>query len=136
MKTSILQNLGHFLKKWQILGICSLFLFRHIFIFFGTFSQWQRLTALQSCKKIKIGGPFVNWEKNCKGQFCFKPNYFVNPSFLKIDHPGDPISNRSKPIRVLTRTNPSCSDEHLPLGYLLRNFQQNRSNFFSAHPPP
>ena len=43
-------------------------------------------------------------------------------------------SNRSKPIRVLTLAKPSCSDDGLPIGYLLRNFQPNRSNFFSAHP--
>ena len=39
-------------------------------------------------------------------------------------------SNRSKPIRVLTRTDISCSDDHLPIGYLLRDFQPNWSNFF------
>ena len=45
-------------------------------------------------------------------------------------------SNRSKPIGVLTRTKSSCSDERLPIGYLLRNFQPNRSNFFAPPPPP
>ena len=38
-------------------------------------------------------------------------------------------SNRSKPIGVLTRTKSSCSDERLPISYLFRNFQPNRSNF-------
>ena len=38
-------------------------------------------------------------------------------------------SNRSKPIGVLTRPKCSCSDDHLPIGYLIRNFQPNRSNF-------
>ena len=33
-------------------------------------------------------------------------------------------SNRSKPIRVLTRTKCSCSDDRLPIGYLLPDFQQ------------
>ena len=122
------------MKKWQILGIFSLFLFRHIFIFFGTFSQWQRLTALQSCKKIKIGGSFVNWEKNCKGQFCFKTNSFVNPSFCKIGQNGDPNSNRSKPIGVLTLKKPSCSDDGLPIRYSHRNFQPIRRNFFVELP--
>ena len=40
-------------------------------------------------------------------------------------------SNRSKPIGVLTRTKTSCSDERLPIGYLLRNFQPNQSNFLN-----
>ena len=43
-------------------------------------------------------------------------------------------SNGSKPIGVLTRTKSSCSDERLPIGYSLHDFQQNRSNFFSAPP--
>ena len=34
-------------------------------------------------------------------------------------------SNRSKPIGLLTITKVSCSDERLPIGYLLPNFQQN-----------
>ena len=40
-------------------------------------------------------------------------------------------SNRSKPIRVLTRTKSSCSDERLPIGYLLPDFQPNWSNFLN-----
>ena len=44
-------------------------------------------------------------------------------------------SNGSKPIRVLTRTKSSCSDDRLPIGYLLRNFQQIWSNFFAPPPP-
>ena len=40
-------------------------------------------------------------------------------------------SNRSKPIGVLTRTKSPCSDERLPIGYLLSDFQQNRSNFLN-----
>ena len=40
-------------------------------------------------------------------------------------------SNRSKPIGVLTRTKSSCSDERLPISYLLRTFQPNRSNFLN-----
>ena len=40
-------------------------------------------------------------------------------------------SNRSKPIGVLTRTKSSCSDERLPISYLLRNFQPNQSNFLN-----
>ena len=45
-------------------------------------------------------------------------------------------SNRPKPIRVLTRTKPSCSDDRLPLGYLLPDFQPHRSNFLALPPPP
>ena len=33
-------------------------------------------------------------------------------------------SNRPKPIRVLTGTKSSCSDDRQPLGYLLPDFQQ------------
>ena len=32
-------------------------------------------------------------------------------------------SNGSKPIRVLTRTKSSCSDERLPISYSLPDFQ-------------
>ena len=39
-------------------------------------------------------------------------------------------SNRSKPIGLLTIIKASCSDERLPIGCLLPNFQQNWSNFF------
>ena len=38
-------------------------------------------------------------------------------------------SNRSKPIRVLTRIWSSCSDDRLPNAYLLLDFQPHRSNF-------
>ena len=38
-------------------------------------------------------------------------------------------SNRSKPIRVLTRTKSSYSEDRLPIGYMLRNFQPIWSNF-------
>ena len=48
---------------------------------------------------------------------------------LKISQNGKPTSNRSKPIRVLTRTKSLCSDDRLPLGYLLPDFQPHRSNF-------
>ena len=47
-------------------------------------------------------------EKNGKGKFCFKTNYFANPSFLGVGRNGDPISNSSKPIQVLTRTKFLC----------------------------
>ena len=40
-------------------------------------------------------------------------------------------SNGSKPIRVLTRTKSSCSDERLPIGYLLPDFQPIWSNFLN-----
>ena len=40
-------------------------------------------------------------------------------------------SNCSKPIWVLTRTKCSCSDDNLPIGYSLPNFQQIWSNFFA-----
>ena len=40
-------------------------------------------------------------------------------------------SNCCKPIRVLTRTKSSCSDDRLPIRYLLSNFQPNRSNFLN-----
>ena len=43
-------------------------------------------------------------------------------------------SNRPKPIGVLTRTKSSCSDDRLPLGYLLPDFQPHRSNFFVRLP--
>ena len=45
-------------------------------------------------------------------------------------------SNGCKPIRVLTCTKSSCSDGHLPIGYLLPDFQSHRSNFFAPPPPP
>jgi len=51
---------------------------------------------------------------------------FVNFSLKK-----NLTSNRSKPIRVLTRTKSSCSDERLPIGYSIRNFQPNQSNFLN-----
>ena len=40
-------------------------------------------------------------------------------------------SKSSKPIRVLTRTKCLCSDDHLPIGYSLPNFQliSNNLNF-------
>ena len=44
-------------------------------------------------------------------------------------------SNRPKPIRVLTRTKSSCSDDRLPLGYLLPDWQPHRSNFVIHLPP-
>ena len=34
------------------------------------------------------------------------------------------------------RTKSSCSDKRLPIGYLLRNFQQNWRNFLDHSPPP
>ena len=40
-------------------------------------------------------------------------------------------SNGCKPIRVLTCTKSSCSDDHLPIGYSLPDFQPHRSNFFA-----
>ena len=40
-------------------------------------------------------------------------------------------SNRSKPIGVLTRTKSSCSDERLPIGYSLPDFQLIWSNFLN-----
>ena len=43
-------------------------------------------------------------------------------------------SNRSKPIRVLTRTKCSCSDDRLPISFLLSNFQPNRRNFLYLLP--
>ena len=45
-------------------------------------------------------------------------------------------SNRPKPIGVLTRTECSCSDDRLPLGYLLPDFKPHRSSFFIPPPPP
>ena len=44
-------------------------------------------------------------------------------------------SNGSKPIRVLMRTKSSCSDERLPKGYSLPDFQHNWSNFLSITSP-
>ena len=41
-------------------------------------------------------------------------------------------SNRSKPIRVLTSTKPPRSDDHLPMGYSLPDFQLIWSNFLMA----
>ena len=41
-------------------------------------------------------------------------------------------SNGSKPIRVLTRTKSSCSDERIPIGYKLRKIQQIWRNFFGT----
>ena len=43
-------------------------------------------------------------------------------------------SNRSKPIRVLTRTKCSCSDDRLPISFLLSDFQPNRRNFLYLLP--
>ena len=40
-------------------------------------------------------------------------------------------SNRCKPVRVLTRTKCSCSDDRLPIGYLLLNFQLIWSSFLN-----
>ena len=45
-------------------------------------------------------------------------------------------SNRPKPIGVLTRSKSSCSDDRLPLGYLLTDFQPHRSNFFIRSKKP
>ena len=45
-------------------------------------------------------------------------------------------SNGCKPIRVLTRTKSWTSADHLPIGYLLNDFQLHRSNFFAPPPPP
>ena len=39
-------------------------------------------------------------------------------------------SNRSNPVRVLTRTKCSCSDDRLSMGYLLPDFQLIWSNFW------
>ena len=44
--------------------------------------------------------------------------------------------NRSKPIRVLTRTESSCSDDCPPIGYLLPDFQPIWRNFLIHSPPP
>ena len=41
-------------------------------------------------------------------------------------------SNRPKTIGVFTCTKPSCSDERLPIGYSLPDFQPHRSNFLAA----
>ena len=41
-------------------------------------------------------------------------------------------SNRSKPIRVLTRTKSSCSDDRLPIGYLLLDFHPIWRNFYKS----
>ena len=43
-----------------------------------------------------------------------------------------PTSNRSKPIRVLTRTKSSCSDERQPISYSLPDFQQIWRTFFTS----
>ena len=72
----------------------------------------------------------TSWpEKNCKGQFCLKTNYFANPSFLKVGRNGDPTSNCSKPVRVLTRTKSSYTLDHPSIDYLLPDFQTIWSNF-------
>ena len=39
------------------------------------------------------------------------------------------------PIRVLTRTKSCTSADHLPIGYLLNDFQLHRSNFLAPPPP-
>jgi hypothetical protein len=41
-------------------------------------------------------------------------------------------SNGCKPIRVLTCTKSLGSDDHLPIGYLLPDFQPHRSNFLAV----
>ena len=41
-------------------------------------------------------------------------------------------SNSSKPIGILTRTKSWTSADHLPIGYLLPDFQLHRSNFFAS----
>ena len=41
-------------------------------------------------------------------------------------------SNRSKPIRVLTRISSSCSDDRLPNAYSLLDFQTIWSNFYTS----
>ena len=53
---------------------------------------------------------------------------------LKIGRTGDPTLNRSKPIRFLTRTKCSCSDDCLPICFFLSDFQPNRRNFFVELP--
>ena len=50
---------------------------------------------------------------------------------IHFSHKKKLTSNHSKPIGVLTRTKSPCSDERLPIGYLLSDFQQNRSNFLN-----
>ena len=42
------------------------------------------------------------------------------------------LHTTSIPIRVLTRTKSSCSDDRLPLGYLLPDFQQIWRNFLKS----
>ena len=46
------------------------------------------------------------------------------------------LQTTSIPIRVLTRAKSSRSNDRLLIGYLLRNFQPNRSNFLVHSPPP
>ena len=89
------------MKLWQMIAYRQVFNLKEIFCYWST------------------PGP----EKNCKGQFYPKANYFANPSFLKVGRNGDPTSNCSEPIRVLTRMECSCSDERLPTSFLLRDFQ-------------
>ena len=55
----------------------------------------------------------------------------ARPNCIHFSHKKKLTSNHSKPIRVLTRTKSPCSDERLPIGYLLSDFQQNRSNFLN-----
>ena len=54
----------------------------------------------------------------------------VRTNLVKFCPKKNLTSNGSKPIRVLTCTKSSCSDERLPLGYMLHDFQLHRSNFF------
>ena len=43
-------------------------------------------------------------------------------------------SNRPKPIRVLTVTKSSCSDERQPIGFLFPDFQQLGKTFLTSLP--
>ena len=56
------------------------FLLSHMFIFLDLFFQWQWLIARKSCKKIKIGGPFGNWEKKLQ-RSNLPQNQFLSKSF-------------------------------------------------------
>ena len=60
----------------------------------------------------------------------------VRSNFVNFSPKKNMPSNGSKPIKVLTRTKPSCSDDRLPIGFSRLDFQPILSNFVIHSPPP
>ena len=62
-------------------------------------------------------------KKTAKFFFAQKQNPSQIPKDSEIGWKCLPTSKRSKPIRLLTPSESSCSDEQLVIGYSLPNFQ-------------